>query len=219
MTYNWFNTAFFLCCGCLLCLTWTRRETGCSGPWCLWWHSPCLTTSHIPLRWWQHWIMWQLSPWWQRMWSTTQTSQCRTSACCCSMKTLGSPGELEEMGPKSDPEPRERALCVSQFGWAGTRAGAFCSKGWRSGENRDKTCFIYFLQSPLLGSSAPGSQCAFLYVSSMEAALCQGQNPGHFQPNLHYILHTSEYHSVPLNWWVLFLLPLINAITELVERA
>lgn len=86
-------------------------------------------------------------------------------------------------------------------------------------KNRKKTCFIYFLQSPLLGSSAPGSQCAFLYVSSLEAALCQGQNPGHFQPNLHYILHTSEYHSVLLNWWVsVFLLPLMNNITELVER-
>lgn len=69
-------------------------------------------------------------------------------------------------------------------------------------EEQGKTCFIYFLQSPLLGSSAPGSQCAFLYVSSLEAALCQGQNPGHFQPNLHYILHTSEYRSVLLNWWV-----------------
>lgn len=87
-------------------------------------------------------------------------------------------------------------------------------------EEQEKTCFIYFLQSPLLGSSAPGSQCAFLYVSSLEAALCQGQNPGHFQPNLHYILHTSEYHSVLLNWWVsvFFLLPLMNNITELVER-
>jgi len=62
-------------------------------------------------------------------------------------------------------------------------------------KNRKKTWFIYFLQSPLLGSSAAGSQCAFLYVSSLEAALCQGQNPGHFQPNLHHILHTSEYFS------------------------
>lgn len=95
---------------------------------------------------------------------------------------------------------------------------SWCLPFWRL-KMSYKTCFLYFLQSPLLGSSAPGSQCAFLYVSSLEAALCQGQNPGHFQPNLHYILHTSEYHSVPLNWWVLFLLSLLNNITELVERA
>lgn len=219
MTHNWFNIAFFSAVVVLLCLTWARRKTGCSGPRCLWWHSLCLTTAHFPPCWWQLWIMWQLSAQWQRPWSTTPTSQCRTSACCCSMKTLGSPGELGEMGPQPDPGPRERAFCVSQFGWEGTRACAFPSKGWRSGKNRDKTCFIYFLQSPLLGSSAPGSQCAFLYISSLEAALCQGQNPGHFQPNLHYILHTSEYHSVPLNWWVLFLLPLMSSITELVEIA
>lgn len=77
-------------------------------------------------------------------------------------------------------------------GWAWTWPSRCC----RTGQN----CFIYFLQSPLLGSFAPGSQCAFLYVSSLEAALCQGQNPGHFQPNLHYILHTSEYCCVLLNW-------------------
>lgn len=117
----------------LLCLIWTRRRTGCSSPWCLWWHSLCLTTSHIRLPWWQPWIMWQLSPQWQRTWSTTPTSRCRTSACCCSMKTLGSPGELEEMGLQSDPGPRERALFVSQFAWEWIRAGVFLSRDWRSG--------------------------------------------------------------------------------------
>lgn len=199
MTHNWFNIAFFSAVVAFLCLTWTRRKTGCSSPWCLRWHCQCLTTSHIRLAWWQRWIMWQLCPQWQRTWSTTRTSPCRTSACCCSMKTLGSPGELEEMGPQSDPGPRERALFVSQFGWEGLGLVPFLSR--RAGIKS----FIYFLQSPLLGSSAPGSQCAFLYVSSLEAALCQGQNPGHFQPNLHYILHTSEYHSVPLNWCVIFI--------------
>lgn len=117
----------------LLCFIWTWRRTGCSSPWCLWWHSPCLTTSHIRLPWWRRWIMWQLSPQWQRTWSTTQTSQCHTSACCCSMKTLGSPGELEEMGPQSDPGSMERALFVSQFDWEGVGAGAFLYRGWRSG--------------------------------------------------------------------------------------
>lgn len=198
LTHNWFSVAFCLCCGCLApCLTWTRRKAGCSSPWRLRWDYPCLTTSHIQLPWWQHWIMWQLCPWQQRRQSTTPTSLCRTSACCCFMRTLGSPGEIEDMGPWSDPG-QGKELPFSEFGWEGTGAGAFSSGCRRTGQ---KTWLIYFLQSPLLGSSAPGSQCAFLYVSSLEAALCQGQNPGHFQPHLHYVLHTSEYRSVLLNWW------------------
>lgn len=44
----------FLCCRCpVLCLTWTSKKAGCSSPWCLWWDSPCLTTSHTLLPWWQ----------------------------------------------------------------------------------------------------------------------------------------------------------------------
>lgn len=114
LTHNWFNVAFCLCCGCLvLCLTWTRRKAGCSSPWCLW-DSPRLITSRIRLPWWQHWIMWQLCPRQQRRQLMTPTSLCRTSACCCSMRTLGSPGETEEMRPWSDPGPGEGA-CFLRF--------------------------------------------------------------------------------------------------------
>ena len=117
LTHNWFNVAFCLCCGCLaLCLTWTNRKAGCSRPQCLRWHSPCLTTSHIRLPWWQHWIMWQLWPRQQRRQSMTPTSLCRTSAYCCSMRTLGSPGETEEMGPRSDPSLLSQGLVEKGLG-------------------------------------------------------------------------------------------------------
>lgn len=144
----------------------------------------------------------------------TPTSLCHTSACCCSMRTLGNPGEKEKIGSQSDPGPGEKAFFL----------GVWERRAWGwylldTEEQEEKNCFIYFLQSPLLGSSAPGSQCAFLYVPSLEAALCQGQNPGYFQPNLHHVLHTSEYHCVLLNWLKeCFLLPLMNSITKTVGR-
>lgn len=137
LTHNWFSVAFCLCCGCLaLCLTRTRRKAGCSSPWRLRWDYPCLTTSHIQLPWWQRWIMWQLCPWQQHRQSTTPTSLCRTSACCCFMRTLGSPGEIEDMGPWSDPG-QGKELPFSELGWEGTGAGAFSSGCRRTGQKPD----------------------------------------------------------------------------------
>lgn len=86
----------FLCCCCPVPrLTWTCKEAGYSSPWCPWWDSPCLTTSHALLPWWQHWIMWQLCLQRQRRQSMARTSRCHTNACCCFMRTLGSPGERQ----------------------------------------------------------------------------------------------------------------------------
>lgn len=80
--------------------------------------------------------MWQLCLQRQRRQSMTRTSRCHTSACCCSMRTLGSPGEKDKMRSQSD----SGILAFSVFGWA----GAGPEPGLLDAAEQDKTVLFTF---------------------------------------------------------------------------
>lgn len=117
---------------------------------------------------------------------------------------------------KSDPGPREGALFVSQFGWEGTRAGAFPSRGWRTVIKPVLLtfCRVRYWDLLLLVPNVLFFMFLLWKLPSARAKIRVTSSP----------IFTTFYIlvSTTLYLWTeecFFLLPLMSNVTELVERA